>query len=39
MLYHPEAEDKFTSVARGTARRIVKAIDKKLTTGPLKFGE
>jgi mRNA interferase RelE/StbE len=39
VLYHPEVDDDLTSVGQGAARRIVKAIDKKLTTEPLKFDE
>ena len=39
VFYHPEVEEDLTSVGRGAARRIVKAIDKKLTTEPLKFGD
>ena len=38
VLYHPEVDTDLTSVGHGAARRIVKAIDKKLTTEPLKFG-
>lgn len=38
VLYHPEVENDLTSVGHGAARRIVKSIDKKLTTEPLKFG-
>ena len=39
VLYHPEVEEDLISVGHGAARRIVKAIDKKLTTEPLKFGD
>ena len=39
VLYHPEVDEDLTSVGKGAARRIVRAIDKKLTTEPLKFGE
>lgn len=39
ILYHPEVENDLTSVGKSAARRIVKAIDQKLTTEPLKFGE
>ena len=38
VLYHPEVEGDLTSVGHGAARRIVKAIDQKLTTEPLKSG-
>ena len=38
ILYHPEVEVDLTSVGHGAARRIVRAIDKKLTAAPLKFG-
>jgi len=39
VLYHPDVVDDLYSVGHGAARRIVKAIDKKLTTEPLKFGD
>jgi mRNA interferase RelE/StbE len=39
VLYHPEVDNDLISVGQGASRRIVKAIDKKLTTEPLKFGE
>jgi mRNA interferase RelE/StbE len=39
VLYHPEVEEDLISVGHGAARRIVRAIDKKLTTEPLKFGD
>jgi mRNA interferase RelE/StbE len=39
VLYHPEVEEDLTSVGQGAARRIVKTIDKKLTTEPLQFGD
>jgi len=39
VLYHSAVDDDLTSVGLGAARRIVTAIDKKLTTEPLKFGE
>lgn len=39
VLYHPEVEEDLVRVGHGAARRIVKAIDLKLTTEPLKFGE
>ena len=38
VLYHPEVEDDLISVGHGAARRIVKAIDQKLTTEPFQFG-
>jgi mRNA interferase RelE/StbE len=38
VLYHPDVDEDLNSVGHGAARRIVKAIDKKLTTEPLKFG-
>jgi len=38
ILYHPEVEEDLISVGHGAARRIVKAIDQKLTTDPLKYG-
>jgi mRNA interferase RelE/StbE len=38
VLYHPEVEEDLASVGHGAARRIVKAIDRKLTTEPLQFG-
>ena len=39
VLYHPEVEEDLTCVGHGAARRIVKKIDKKLTTEPLQFGD
>ena len=38
VLYHPEVGGDLESVGHGAARRIVKAIDQKLTTETLKFG-
>ena len=39
VIYHPEVEDDLISVGHGAARRIVRAIDRKLTIEPLKFGD
>jgi mRNA interferase RelE/StbE len=39
VIYHPEVEDDLISVGHGAARRIIRAIDRKLTTEPLKFGD
>lgn len=38
LLYHPEVEIDLASVGHAAARRIVRAIDTKLTSEPLKFG-
>ena len=38
ILYHHEVEEDLESIAPSAARRIVKAIDSKLTRDPLKFG-
>ena len=38
VLYHHEVEEDLESIGPSAARRIVKAIDSKLTRDPLKFG-
>ncbi len=38
VLYHHEVEEDLEAVGPSAARRIVKAIDSKLTAAPLKFG-
>jgi len=38
ILYHHEVEDDLESIGPSAARRIVKAIDSKLTRAPMKFG-
>jgi mRNA interferase RelE/StbE len=38
ILYHPNVEDDLESVGPSAARRLVKAIDAKLTKEPLLFG-
>ena len=38
ILYHHEVEEDLESIGPSAARRIVKAIDSKLTRDPLKFG-
>lgn len=38
ILYHPPVEEDLESVGRSAARRIVRAIDSKLTRAPLQFG-
>ncbi|MCP4751326.1 MAG: type II toxin-antitoxin system RelE/ParE family toxin [Proteobacteria bacterium] len=38
ILYHPEVEDDLESVGASGARRIMLAIDAKLTRDPLQFG-
>jgi mRNA interferase RelE/StbE len=37
ILYHPSVEEDLESVGRSAARRIVRAIDSKLTRAPLQF--
>ena len=39
VIYHSEVEDDLISVGHGAARRIVRAVDRELTTEPLKFGD
>jgi mRNA interferase RelE/StbE len=38
ILYHHEVQEDLESIGASGARRIVKAIDSKLTRDPLKFG-
>jgi mRNA interferase RelE/StbE len=38
VLYHPMVEEDLQSVGPSAARRIVRAIDAKLTRAPLQFG-
>jgi len=38
ILYHHAVEDDLESIGPSAARRIVKAIDVKLTQSPLQFG-
>jgi mRNA interferase RelE/StbE len=38
ITYHKNIEDDLNSVGRYAARRIMQAIDKKLTKSPLQFG-
>jgi len=38
ILYHPQVDDDLESVGPSAARRIVTAIDSKLTIAPLQFG-
>ncbi len=38
LLYHPDVPADLESVGPSAARRIIRAIDEKLTGEPLKFG-
>lgn len=38
VIYHQDVEEDFLSLGSAMARRIVKAIDTKLTQSPLSFG-
>jgi mRNA interferase RelE/StbE len=38
LLYHPQVEEDLEKVGPSAARRIVRAIDTKLTRAPLQFG-
>ena len=38
ILYHPHVAEDLESIAASAARRIVRAIDSKLTREPLRFG-
>lgn len=38
IIYHPDVEDDLESVGPSAARRIMQAIDSKLTKAPLQFG-
>ena len=38
LLYHPGVEEDMESVGPSAARRIMRAIDSKLTEAPLEFG-
>jgi len=38
IIYHQDVEDDLESVGPSAARRIMRAIDKKLTIEPLQFG-
>ncbi len=38
IIYHPDVEEDLESVGPSAARRIMQAIDSKLTKAPLQFG-
>ncbi len=38
IIYHQDVEGDLESIGPSAARRIMRAIDKKLTTEPLQFG-
>ena len=38
IFYHPEVEEDLESVGPSSARRIMRAIDSKLSNAPLQFG-
>lgn len=38
IIYHPAVEEDMERVGSSAARRIIRAIDEKLTTAPLQFG-
>ena len=38
IIYHPDVEEDLESVGPSAARRIMRAIDSKLTKAPLQFG-
>jgi len=38
IIYHPDVEEDLESVGASAARRIMQAIDSKLTKAPLQFG-
>jgi mRNA interferase RelE/StbE len=38
VIYHPDVEDDLERVGAAAARRILRAIDSKLTQAPLQFG-
>lgn len=38
IIYHPDVEEDMERVGSSAARRIMRAIDEKLTTSPLQFG-
>lgn len=38
VIYHPAVEDDLESIGPSAARRIMRAIDAKLTSSPLQFG-
>ena len=38
LSYHPDVEEDMERVGASAARRIMRAIDEKLTTAPLQFG-
>ena len=38
IIYHPGVEEDLESVGPSSARRIMRAIDSKLSNAPLKFG-
>jgi mRNA interferase RelE/StbE len=38
VIYHPDVEDDLKRVGSAAARRILRAIDSKLTQEPLQFG-
>jgi mRNA interferase RelE/StbE len=38
VLYHPEVDEDLQAVGPGAARRIIRAIDAKLTEAPEQFG-
>ena len=38
VIYHPHVADDLESIGPSSARRIMRAIDSKLTTAPMEFG-
>ena len=38
IFYHPDVEEDLESVGPSASRRIIRAIDSKLTKAPLQFG-
>lgn len=38
VIYHRNVDDDFDSIGPSAAKRIIKVIDSKLTTAPLRFG-
>jgi len=38
ILYHPDVEADLESIGRSAARRVLRALDVKLTQAPLHFG-
>lgn len=39
IIYHKQVDDDFQSIGPSAAGRVIKAIDKKLTTAPDKYGQ